>query len=114
MAGSALKKTKIQERLLAHILVTMNYDQKVTKLSREATKSLYALLVVLDGIDEDDPNNADNEWSITDEDGGVVLLGYAPKTKELTITRNGLKLTLNAVQQPIKTKRKVRYVLKKN
>ena len=95
-----------------HILVTMNYDQKVAKLSREATKSLYALLEVLESIDEEDPNNADNEWSITDVDGGVVLLGYAPKTKELTITRNGLKLTLNAVKQPIKSKR-VRYVLKK-
>ncbi len=91
----------------------MNYDQKVAKLSREATKSLYALLEVLDSIDEDDPNNTDNEWSITDEGGGVVLLGYAPKSKELIITRNGLKLTLNAVQQPIKTKHITRYVMKK-
>jgi hypothetical protein len=65
---------------------------------------------VLDSIDEDDPNNAENEWSITDEDGGVVLLGYAAKSKELTITRNGLKLILNT--QQVKTIRKIRYVLK--
>lgn len=88
----------------------MNYDEQVKQLGNAISKSLYDLLAVLGDIDEDDPANEQNEWEITDDEGGTIKLAYEPKTKQLTITRNGLKLSVNKAEpQP---RRKVRIVMK--
>lgn len=86
----------------------MNSKDEARELTKKISKDLHDLLEVLGDIDEDDPNN-DNELTITDDDGGTILLSYKPRDKQLTITRDGLKLTVdNAELRHI-----IRVVLKK-
>lgn len=88
----------------------MTSKDRAEQLAKSISKSLYDLLEVLGDIDENDPSNADNEWSITDDEGGTIMLAYKPQTKELTVSRNGLKLSVKATAP----KRKIRLVMPKN
>ena len=56
----------------------MNSRDKAKELTKTITKSLHDLLEVLGDIDEDNPDNDDNEWTITDDDGGTIILAYKP------------------------------------
>lgn len=76
-------------------MLLMNSRDKAQQLTKTITKSLYDLLEVLGDIDEDNPENADNELTITDDDGGTIILAYKPQIKQLTITRDGLKLVVD-------------------
>ena len=87
----------------------MNSSDEARELTKTITKSLYDLLEVLGDIDEDNPINDDNEWTITDDDGGTIILAYKPKTKHLTITRDGLKLEVSNAE----LRHVIRLVMKK-
>lgn len=70
----------------------MNSKDKAIALYNQIDKSLAELLDVLSQIDENDVAAAENEWSIEDNNGGRVILSYAPKQQELTISKGRLKL----------------------
>jgi hypothetical protein len=88
----------------------MSYDDKVRRSVAEVSKSLYDLLQILGDIDESDPANEQNEWSITDDNGDKIILAYKPQTSELTITRSGLKPVNIKVIRP---RRKIHLVVAK-
>lgn len=76
-------------------------------------KSLLELLDTLLGVDEYDPANDDNEFTISDGAGGTIELGVNRGKEENTIVirRKGLKLTLSTDEKP---KRVIKFVLKNN
>lgn len=78
-------------------------------MTKIITKSLHDLLELLGDIVEDNPDNDDNEWTIADDDGGTIILAYKPKTKQLTITRDGLKLEVSNAE----VRNVIRLVMKK-
>lgn len=95
------------------IITTMSYKVQRALNNHQATiKGLLELVEVLQDVDEDDLSNSDNEWTITDEDGNKITLNYSHQSHELTVTKKGLKLTLNIKSQPVKVKRIMRVVLK--
>ena len=86
----------------------MNSKDEARELTKKISKDLYDLLEVLGDIDEDDTKN-DNDLTITDDDGGTILLSYKLRDKQLTITKDGLKLTVDNAE----LKHVIRLVLKK-
>ncbi len=77
----------------------MSYKVKDLDLDNATVKSLVDLLDALLQVDEDDPNNANNEYTISDNNGGKIELSVnrAENKRKITIRRKGLKLTLENV-----------------
>lgn len=72
----------------------MNSKPTQAELYSRLDKSIAELLEVLGEINEDDAANAENEWSIEDNNGGRIQLHYNPKTKDLTISKGCLNITV--------------------
>lgn len=72
----------------------MKIKQEPTVLFERLNKSLAELMEVLGEIDLDDPSNSTNEWTIDDNNGGRILLGYAGAKREITVTKDRLKLIM--------------------
>jgi hypothetical protein len=72
----------------------MNSKLTQADLYSRLSKSITDLLDVLGQIDENDATTAENEWSIEDNNGGRILLGYDPATKDVTITRGDLNIVV--------------------
>ena len=94
-------------------MMPMSYRVKELDLDKSTVKSLIDLLDALLDVNEDDPANAENEFTISDNNGGTIELSIeqVDNQRVITIRRNGLKLTLSK-PQPKKVKRVIRYVLK--
>ena len=65
-------------------------------LDKTTIKSLVDLLDALMDVNENDPANAENEYSISDNNGGTIELSvkHAQNKRVITVRRSGLKLTL--------------------
>jgi len=65
-------------------------------LDKATVKSLVDLLDALLGVNENDPANAENEFSISDNSGGTIELSVEQvgNKKVAILRRSGLKLTL--------------------
>ena len=101
-----------QESRSESIIATMSYSQKVFNKHETTIKGLLELIEVLQDIDENDQINSDNETTITDTNGDKITLSYSPKDHLLTVTKNGLKLTVKIDDKPKKIKVIKRFVLK--
>ena len=77
-------------------MVRMNYRVKDLNLDTMTVKGLVDLLDTLLDVNENDPDKAENEFTISDNNGGTIELSVEQSGSEQTITirRNGLKLTL--------------------
>ena len=74
----------------------MSYRVKDLDLDTSTVKSLVDLLDALLQVNENDPANAENEYTISDSNGGKIELSInqSNNVRVITIRRNGLKLTL--------------------
>jgi hypothetical protein len=109
-AGTAQENTSIPESLKGLIMVGMSFDIKKLDLDNTTVKGLLELLDALAEVDENDPANDENEYTISDNNGGKIELSVERGKSEnvVTIRRSGLKLTLKVT----KPKRVIRVVLK--
>jgi hypothetical protein len=75
----------------------MSYEViKQMDLDKTTIKSLVDLLDALLDVNENDPANAENEYSISDNNGGTIELSVelVGNKKVATLRRSGLKLTV--------------------
>ena len=75
----------------------MSYEViKQMDLDKSTVKSLVDLLDALLDVNENDPANAENEFSISDNNGGTIELSVEQvgNKKVAILRRSGLKLTL--------------------
>lgn len=92
-------------------MVDMNFDLKKLDLDNTTIKSLLELLDTLLDVDENDPANDDNEFTISDNNGDTIELtvNRGKDKNTISIRRKGLKLTLSTDDEP---RRVIRVVLK--
>jgi hypothetical protein len=77
--------------------VRMSYEViKQMDLDKTTIKSLVDLLDALLDVNENDPANAENEYTISDNNGGTIELSVeqAGNKKVAILRRSGLKLTI--------------------
>lgn len=78
-------------------MVLMSYEViKQMDLDTTTIKSLVDLLDALLDVNENDPANAENEYTISDNNGGTIELSIeqAGNKKVAVLRRSGLKLTI--------------------
>jgi hypothetical protein len=92
----------------------MSFDRtRKIDLNNMTVKSLIELLDALAEVNENDSANDQNEFTISDNDGGTIELGISrgKYDKTITVRRKGLKLVLNV--EPIEKTRTIRLIRQK-